>query len=278
MTNATTIASTAATLTHHKAWFRSISAYAPALSVPIAFPRSLLVSSLAVLLCQVQPFKEPAPALLFLAALSADRSRWPLCFSVLLGDVLARHGSTSICTGGSAAPHGFHFISLACCRGAARLPCMLPRYAACRHSSPLPSKNCRQALIALTLCCLQAPSTSTMCVASLCCSQALITFALQFGHVRGFSPVHTPFFMRQEIMSECAQLDQFDEELYKVTGATSSVCRSQGRLGLFHLQVPRRQGKAYALPCAALMQANHCRFVDMSSYPQVPLSVRSMAL
>ncbi|KAF5842492.1 hypothetical protein DUNSADRAFT_6736 [Dunaliella salina] len=49
-------------------------------------------------------------------------------------------------------------------------------------------------------------------------NQALITFALQFGHLRGFSPVHTPFFMRQEIMAECAQLDQFDEELYKVTG------------------------------------------------------------
>jgi seryl-tRNA synthetase len=30
--------------------------------------------------------------------------------------------------------------------------------------------------------------------------------------------VHTPFFMRQEIMAECAQLSQFDEELYKVTG------------------------------------------------------------
>ena len=53
--------------------------------------------------------------------------------------------------------------------------------------------------------------------------QALITFALQFGHVRGFTPVHTPFFMRQEIMAECAQLSQFDEELYKVTG-WSQVC------------------------------------------------------
>ncbi|GFH11295.1 seryl-tRNA synthetase, partial [Haematococcus lacustris] len=48
-------------------------------------------------------------------------------------------------------------------------------------------------------------------------NQALITYALQFGYSRGFSPVHTPFFMRQEIMAECAQLSQFDEELYKVT-------------------------------------------------------------
>lgn len=49
-------------------------------------------------------------------------------------------------------------------------------------------------------------------------NQALITFSLQFGYKRGFSPVHTPFFMRQEIMGECAQLSQFDDELYKVTG------------------------------------------------------------
>lgn len=49
-------------------------------------------------------------------------------------------------------------------------------------------------------------------------NQALITFALQFAYQRGFSPVHTPFFMVKDIMAECAQLSQFDEELYKVTG------------------------------------------------------------
>jgi seryl-tRNA synthetase len=49
-------------------------------------------------------------------------------------------------------------------------------------------------------------------------NQALITFALQFAYTRGFAPVHTPFFMNRDIMAECAQLSQFDEELYKVTG------------------------------------------------------------
>lgn len=49
-------------------------------------------------------------------------------------------------------------------------------------------------------------------------NQALINFALQFGYARGYAPVHTPFFMRQEVMAECAQLSQFDDELYKVTG------------------------------------------------------------
>ncbi|PRW57840.1 serine--tRNA ligase [Chlorella sorokiniana] len=49
-------------------------------------------------------------------------------------------------------------------------------------------------------------------------NQALINCALQFGYRRGFKPVHTPFFMQKPIMAECAQLSQFDEELYKVTG------------------------------------------------------------
>jgi len=49
-------------------------------------------------------------------------------------------------------------------------------------------------------------------------NQALINFALHFAHKRGYKAVHTPFFMRQEIMAECAQLSQFDDELYKVTG------------------------------------------------------------
>lgn len=49
-------------------------------------------------------------------------------------------------------------------------------------------------------------------------NQALISYALQFAVKRGYKPVQTPFFMRQEIMAECAQLSQFDDELYKVTG------------------------------------------------------------
>lgn len=49
-------------------------------------------------------------------------------------------------------------------------------------------------------------------------NQALINYAMQFAARRGFSPVHTPFFMQKPIMAQCAQLSQFDEELYKVTG------------------------------------------------------------
>jgi seryl-tRNA synthetase len=41
---------------------------------------------------------------------------------------------------------------------------------------------------------------------------------LQFAWRNGYKPVQTPFFMQKGVMAECAQLSQFDDELYKVTG------------------------------------------------------------
>nr|GEY01764.1 serine--tRNA ligase [Tanacetum cinerariifolium] len=49
-------------------------------------------------------------------------------------------------------------------------------------------------------------------------NQALINFGLDFLEKKGYTALQTPFFMRQDIMAKCAQLAQFDEELYKVTG------------------------------------------------------------
>ncbi|GAQ92249.1 Seryl-tRNA synthetase class IIa [Klebsormidium nitens] len=49
-------------------------------------------------------------------------------------------------------------------------------------------------------------------------NQALINSGLAFLVKRGFTPLHTPFFMKQDVMAECAQLAQFDEDLYKVSG------------------------------------------------------------
>lgn len=48
--------------------------------------------------------------------------------------------------------------------------------------------------------------------------QALIQYALRTLGSRGYTPIYTPFFMRKEVMQEVAQLSQFDEELYKVSG------------------------------------------------------------
>lgn len=49
-------------------------------------------------------------------------------------------------------------------------------------------------------------------------NQAIINFGLDFLEKRGYTSLQTPFFMRKDIMAKCAQLAQFDEELYKVTG------------------------------------------------------------
>ncbi|ESQ32250.1 hypothetical protein EUTSA_v10004203mg [Eutrema salsugineum] len=49
-------------------------------------------------------------------------------------------------------------------------------------------------------------------------NQALINFGLTFLKKRGFKRLQPPFFMRKDVMAKCAQLAQFDEELYKVTG------------------------------------------------------------
>jgi len=48
-------------------------------------------------------------------------------------------------------------------------------------------------------------------------NQALINYGLDFLRKRDFKKMMTPFFMKKEQMSKTAQLDQFDEELYKVS-------------------------------------------------------------
>jgi seryl-tRNA synthetase len=47
---------------------------------------------------------------------------------------------------------------------------------------------------------------------------ALEHYAMNYLARSGYEPTYAPFFMTQSIMSEVAQLEQFDEELYKVTG------------------------------------------------------------
>ncbi|KDQ13781.1 hypothetical protein BOTBODRAFT_160049 [Botryobasidium botryosum FD-172 SS1] len=49
-------------------------------------------------------------------------------------------------------------------------------------------------------------------------NQALINYGLDFLRKREYKKIQPPFFMRKDAMSKTAQLEQFDEELYKVTG------------------------------------------------------------
>ena len=47
-------------------------------------------------------------------------------------------------------------------------------------------------------------------------NRALMNFGQDFLEKRGYTLLQPPFFMRKETMAKCAQLAQFDEELYKV--------------------------------------------------------------
>ena len=47
-------------------------------------------------------------------------------------------------------------------------------------------------------------------------NQALIMYALDFLRKRGYKKIQPPFMMNKDVMAKTAQLDQFDEELYKV--------------------------------------------------------------
>nr|AGN32950.1 seryl-tRNA synthetase [Trypanosoma rangeli] len=47
---------------------------------------------------------------------------------------------------------------------------------------------------------------------------ALLSYGMNFLVSRGYTPFYPPFFLNKEAMFEVAQLSQFDEELYKVTG------------------------------------------------------------
>jgi seryl-tRNA synthetase len=51
-------------------------------------------------------------------------------------------------------------------------------------------------------------------------NQALISYGLDFLRKRGYKKIQPPFFMNKEQMAKTAQLEQFDEELYKVRGKT----------------------------------------------------------
>lgn len=56
---------------------------------------------------------------------------------------------------------------------------------------------------------------------AVCLQQALVQLAMQSLVEKDFIPLYTPFFMRKDVMQEVAQLSQFDDELYKVTGKGS---------------------------------------------------------
>ena len=51
-------------------------------------------------------------------------------------------------------------------------------------------------------------------------NQAIINYAISFLTERGYQVLQPPFFMNKDVMASIAQLEDFDEQLYKVSGKT----------------------------------------------------------
>ncbi|KAJ1800268.1 Cytosolic seryl-tRNA synthetase [Coemansia sp. RSA 2399] len=66
---------------------------------------------------------------------------------------------------------------------------------------------------------------------------ALISYGLQFLGKKNYVKIQTPFFMRQEMMAKTAQLAQFSEELYGVSGDGEDkylIATSEQPISAFH--------------------------------------------
>jgi len=68
---------------------------------------------------------------------------------------------------------------------------------------------------------------------------ALQQYAMDWLDKRGYILLQTPFFMNKEVMAKTAQLEQFDEELYKVVGGANDeekylIATSEQPISAFH--------------------------------------------
>lgn len=66
---------------------------------------------------------------------------------------------------------------------------------------------------------------------------AIIQCGMAFMVKRGFTPIQTPMFMEKGQMGKCAQLDDFDEQLYKVSGEGEDkylIATSEQPLCVYH--------------------------------------------
>lgn len=70
-------------------------------------------------------------------------------------------------------------------------------------------------------------------------NQAIINYGLQFLASKGYTPLQTPQFMLKDYMAKTAQLEQFDEELYKVVDGDAKndkylIATSEQPISAFH--------------------------------------------
>lgn len=69
-------------------------------------------------------------------------------------------------------------------------------------------------------------------------NQALIQYGLSFLMKKQYTALQPPFFMKKEIMAETAQLEEFDEALYHVTGSNDDsfylIATSEQPISAYH--------------------------------------------
>jgi seryl-tRNA synthetase len=71
-------------------------------------------------------------------------------------------------------------------------------------------------------------------------NQAMINYGLEFLDARGYTPLQTPQFMLKDYMAKTAQLEQFDEELYKIEDGEAQnekylIATSEQPISAFHV-------------------------------------------
>lgn len=70
-------------------------------------------------------------------------------------------------------------------------------------------------------------------------NQAMIQYGLHFLYKRGYTPIQTPNFMNKDLMAKTAQLEEFDEQLYKVLDGDEQndkylIATSEQPISAFH--------------------------------------------
>ncbi|KAM5545912.1 hypothetical protein V8D89_000038 [Ganoderma adspersum] len=68
-------------------------------------------------------------------------------------------------------------------------------------------------------------------------NQALISYGLDFLRKQGYKKIQPPFMMNKDVMAKTAQLEQFDEELYKVIAAEDEkylIATSEQPISAYH--------------------------------------------
>ncbi|PIL29037.1 hypothetical protein GSI_09085 [Ganoderma sinense ZZ0214-1] len=68
-------------------------------------------------------------------------------------------------------------------------------------------------------------------------NQALISYGLDFLRKQGYKKIQPPFMMNKDVMGKTAQLEQFDEELYKVIAAEDEkylIATSEQPISAYH--------------------------------------------